>query len=125
AVSSPGGCWRGMPWLPWSREGMTALGPGLRAAVWLAGLVLGLGAEWLAGSSQSVPEAGADLAGGGALIGGGLLAWSRRPQSRVGLLLTLTGFTWFLGTLAGSRARGVAAGGPAPLFLPPCPLLPP
>jgi len=106
-----------MRWLRWSRDGMTALGPRLRAAVWLAGLVLGLGAEWLAGSSQSVPEAGADLAVGWALIGCGLLAWSRRPQSRVGLLLTLTGFTWFLGTLAGSRAGGVAAVGAALLFV--------
>jgi signal transduction histidine kinase len=96
---------------------MTALGPRLRASAWLAGLVLGLGAEWLARSSQSLPEAGADLAVGWTLIGCGLLAWSRRPQSRVGLLVALTGFAWFLGTLAGSRIGGVAAVGAALLFV--------
>jgi signal transduction histidine kinase len=86
-------------------------------AAWLAGLVVGLGAEWLARSSQSLPEAGADLAVGWALIACGLLGWSRRPQSRIGILLTLTGFTWFLGTLAGSRIGAVAALGAALLFV--------
>jgi len=106
-----------MRWLRWSRDGVTAPGPRLRAAAWLAGLVVGLGAEWLARSSQSLPEAGADLAVGWALIACGLLGWSRRPQSRIGLLLALTGFTWFLGTLAGSRIGGVAALGAALLFV--------
>jgi signal transduction histidine kinase len=106
-----------MRWLRWSRDGSTAPGPRLRAAAWLAGLVLGLGAEWLARSSQSLPEAGADLAVGWTLIACGLLAWSRRPQSRVGLLVVLTGFAWFLGTLAGSRIGGVATLGAALLFV--------
>jgi signal transduction histidine kinase len=86
-------------------------------AVWLAGLVLGLGAEWLARSSQSLPGAGADLTVGWTLIACGLLAWSRRPQNRVGLLIGLTGFAWFFGTLAGSRIGGVAAVGAALLFV--------
>jgi signal transduction histidine kinase len=103
--------------LRWSREATSGSGPRLRAAAWLAGLVLGLGAEWLARSSQSLPEAGADLAVGWALIGCGLVGWSRRPQSRVGPLLALTGFAWFLGTLAGSRIGGVAAFGAALLFV--------
>src|SRR5215470_17424333 len=106
-----------MRWLRSSGDGMSAPGPRLRAAAWLAGLVVGLGAEWLARSSQSLPEAGADLAVGWTLIACGLLAWSRRPQSRVGLLLALTGFAWFLGTLEGSRIGGVAALGTALLFL--------
>jgi signal transduction histidine kinase len=96
---------------------MTAPGPRLRAAAWLAGLALGLGAEWLARSSQSLPEAGADLAVGWALIGCGLLAWFRHPQSRIGLLVALTGFAWFFGTLAVSRIGGVAAVGAALLFV--------
>src|SRR6266851_6484405 len=108
---------RGMRWPRWFRDGVTAPGPRLRMAAWLAGLVVGLGAEWLARSSQSLPEAGADLAVGWALIACGLLGWSRRPQSRIGLLLALTGFTWFLGTLAGSRIGGVAALGAALLFV--------
>src|SRR5262249_25017994 len=41
----------------------------------------------------------------------------RRPGSRVGLLLTLTGIAWFLGTLADSRIEPVAALGAALLFL--------
>ena len=36
------------------------------------------------------------------LIGSGLIAWSRRPGSRVGPLVVISGFAWFLGTLAGS-----------------------
>jgi signal transduction histidine kinase len=106
-----------MRWPPWSRDGATVPGPRLRAGAWLAGLVLGLGAEWLARSSQSLPEAGADLAVGWTLIGCGLLAWSRRPQSRIGVLVALTGFAWFLGTLAGSRIGGVATLGAALLFV--------
>jgi len=106
-----------MRWLHSSRNGMTAPGPRFRAAAWLAGLVLGLGAEWLARSSQSLPEAGADLAVGWTLITCGLLAWTRRPQSRIGLLIGLTGFAWFFGTLAGSRIGGVAAAGAALLFV--------
>lgn len=92
-----------MRWLRWSREGMTGSASRLRGAVWLAGLVFGLGAEWLAGSGQSLTGAGADLAAGWALIGCGLVGWSRRPQSGVGPLLALTGFAWFSGTLT---ARG-------------------
>jgi signal transduction histidine kinase len=106
-----------MRWLRSSGDGMTAPGPRLRAAAWLAGLVVGLGAEWLARSSQSLPEAGADLAVGWTLIACGLLVWSRRPQSRVGLLVALTGFAWFLGTLAGSRIGAVATLGAALLFV--------
>jgi len=106
-----------MRWLRSSGDGMTAPGPRLRAAAWLGGLVVGLGAEWLARSSQSLPEAGADLAVGWTLIACGVLAWSRRPQSRVGLLVALTGFAWFLGTLAGSRIGDVATLGAALLFV--------
>ena len=40
----------------------------------------------------------ADLAVGWILIGCGLVAWDRRPESRVGALMSLAGFTWFLGT---------------------------
>jgi len=102
-----------MRWLRWSRDRITGPSPGLRKAAWPAGLVLGLGAEWLARSGQSLPAAAADLAVGWALIASGLVGWSHRPQSRVGPLLALTGFAWFLGTLAGSRIGAVAALGAA------------
>jgi len=75
-----------------SCDGMTRSASPLWTAAWPAGLVLGIAAEWLARSSQTLPEAGADLAVGWTLIGCGLLAWLRRPQSRVGLLTALTGF---------------------------------
>ena len=102
-----------MRWLRWSRDRITGPSPGLRKAAWPAGLVLGLGAEWLARSGQSLPAAAADLAVGWAIIACGLVGWSHRPQSRVGPLLALTGFAWFLGTLAGSRIGAVAALGAA------------
>ena len=89
----------------------------VRVAAWPAGLVAGLGAEWLAGSGQSLAAAVADLAVGWALIGCGLVCWSRRPQSRVGALLALAGFAWFLGTLARSSVGAVAALGTALLFV--------
>jgi signal transduction histidine kinase len=102
-----------MRWLRWSRDRITGPSPGLRKGAWPVGLVLGLGAEWLARSGQSLPAAAADLAVGWALIACGLVGWSHRPQSRVGPLLALTGFAWFLGTLAGSRIGAVAALGAA------------
>jgi signal transduction histidine kinase len=86
-------------------------------AAWPAGLVAGLGAEWLARSGQSLAAAVADLAVGWALIGCGLVCWSRRPQSRVGALLALAGFAWFLGTLRLSHIAAVAAVGTALLFV--------
>jgi signal transduction histidine kinase len=89
----------------------------LQEALWPAGLVLGLGAEWLARSGQSLAGAAGDLAVGWALIGCGLIAWSRRPQSRIGILLTATGFAWFLGTLAESDVGAIAAVGAALLTL--------
>ena len=41
----------------------------------------------------------ADLAVGCVLVVCGAIAWTRRPASRVGSLMSLAGFTWFLGTL--------------------------
>jgi signal transduction histidine kinase len=106
-----------MRFLRWFRDGLTGSPARLRQAGWLAGLVFGLGAEWLARSGQSLAAAAADLAVGWTLIGCGLAGWSRRPQSGVGPLLALTGFAWFCGTLAGSRIGVVAAVGAALLFL--------
>jgi signal transduction histidine kinase len=47
-----------------------------------------------------------DLVTGWTLAACGLVAWSRRSDSRVGPLLAVTGLTWFAGNLA---AAGVAA----------------
>jgi signal transduction histidine kinase len=43
-----------------------------------------------------------DLLAGWTIIGCGLAAWARRPQSRSGLLLTAAGFAWFLPDFASS-----------------------
>jgi signal transduction histidine kinase len=106
-----------MRFLRWFRDGLAGSAARLRQAGWLAGVVVGLGAEWLARSGQSLTAAGADLAVGWTLIGCGLAGWSRRPQSGVGPLLALAGFAWFCGTLAGSRIGVVAAVGAALLFV--------
>jgi signal transduction histidine kinase len=87
----------------------------VRQALWPAGFLLGLAAEWLALPGQSLLAAGGDLVTGLALIVCGLAAWSGRPESRVGVLLTLTGVAWFLGTFARSDNAAVAAAGAAVL----------
>jgi signal transduction histidine kinase len=97
-----------MRFLRSSRDGLAGSEPRLQMAVLLAGLVLGLGAEWAVGSRQSPLTAGVDLAVGWTVIACGLIAWARRPQSRVGPLIAITGFAWFLGTLADSDIDAVA-----------------
>jgi signal transduction histidine kinase len=93
------------------------LGTRHRTTLWIVGLLLGLVAEWFARSGQGIGMVLSDLVVGWTLIACGLIAWSRRPRSRVGGLLTATGFAWFLGTLAGSELDIVAAFGAATLTL--------
>jgi signal transduction histidine kinase len=74
--------------------------------VGLAGVALGLTAEWV-GFGWSDPLYWIpDLAVGWILIGCGLVAWRRRPESRTGPLMAATGFTWFVGNFS---EVGVAA----------------
>jgi signal transduction histidine kinase len=77
-----------------------------RGLVGLAGVALGLTAEWV-GTGWGDPRHWIpDLAVGWTFIGCGLIAWTRRPESRTGALLAATGFTWFVGNFANV---GVAA----------------
>jgi signal transduction histidine kinase len=76
------------------------------AAVIAAGIVLGPVAAAAAYPSGELGLALADLAAGWALIGSGLVAWMRRPDSRFGPLTIASGAAWFAGDLA-----------PAALFL--------
>ena len=41
---------------------------------------------------------------GWSFVGTGLYAWRRRPESRFGFLMVLTGFAWFLGPVYASDA---------------------
>jgi hypothetical protein len=70
--------------------------------------VLGLTAEW---SGYGWGDPGhwiPDLAVGWCLIGCGFIASARRPESRSGVLMSATGFTWFLGNFAGVGVSVVA-----------------
>src|SRR5262245_47526721 len=66
-----------------------------------AGIAFGLVAEWFAREdAPSDALAAADFAVGFVLVVCGAVAWTKRPASRVGALMALAGWTWFLGTLA-------------------------
>jgi DNA-binding NarL/FixJ family response regulator len=65
------------------------------------GVVFGVAAEWVSYDGGGVAKAAADLAVGCILVAGGAVAWGRRPESRVGGIMSLAGVTWFLGTLVG------------------------
>jgi signal transduction histidine kinase len=73
--------------------------PRLRLGLLLAGLALGTAAELAAYDTLGPGLAVADLAVGWVLLVSGFIAWTRRPASRVGLLMIGGGSTWFLGTL--------------------------
>jgi signal transduction histidine kinase len=98
------------------------LGHGVRLAIGVGAVVFGVLAEWLGGPWSS-PSALADLAAGWALVGFGLIAWSRRPGSRVGPLIVISGFAWFLGTLAGSGIGLLATVGALSLTIHRAPLV--
>jgi signal transduction histidine kinase len=89
----------------------------LRLTLLPAGVALGLYAEWAAlrrgpleeaASAAEIRLAVADFVVGLILIGCGIVAWSRRPESWTGLLLALSGLTWYLGTFAASGRFGYA-----------------
>ena len=77
---------------------------GLLAGLGGAGACVGIGAEWVsvAGAfGYSAIDVVRDIAVGWAFLAAGLVAWSLRPASRVGPLMVVVGFTWFIGN-AGS-----------------------
>src|SRR5918992_6216726 len=69
----------------------------------VAGLALGLAALALVTTSDRDDESAAwivlALTLGWGFAGAGIFAWWRRPENRVGPLMTLVGFLWFLGAL--------------------------
>jgi signal transduction histidine kinase len=78
------------------------------ALTWLAGVALGLTAEWVGFGWGDPRRWIPDLAVGWSLIGCGLVAWEQRPESRTGPLMAATGFTWFLGNFAQVGVAAVA-----------------
>ena len=68
--------------------------------LWPAAVVLGVVAVWNAYELEEIRHWLPDLVVGWTFLGCGLVAWSRRPQSRTGLLLAATGLAWFAGSLA-------------------------
>jgi signal transduction histidine kinase len=72
----------------------------LRLALLPLGIAFGLVAEWASSGTGERALDAADFAVGCVLVTCGVVAWERRSTSRVGPLMALGGFTWFLGTLA-------------------------
>jgi hypothetical protein len=84
----------------------------LRYALWPAGLAFGVAAEWV-GRPDLIAL---DAAAGFALVFLGLVAWSRRPGSRAGPIMSAAGLAWFLGTLWAPAADVVAGNNYAPII---------
>jgi hypothetical protein len=72
----------------------------LRLGLWPAAAVVGIVAEMAAGGGAAAGRIVLDLLTGWALIACGLIAWDRRPESRIGALMVVAGFAWFAGKLA-------------------------
>ena len=68
--------------------------------VGLAGVAVGLVAEWVGTGWKEPGQWIPDLAVGWTFIGCGLIAAWKRPESRIGWLMVATGFTWFLGNFS-------------------------
>jgi signal transduction histidine kinase len=74
----------------------------------LAAVAVGLAAEWV-GFGWGDPRYWIpDLAVGWTFIGCGLIAVRQRPESRSGLLMAATGFTWFVGNFTRAGVVAVA-----------------
>src|SRR5215203_4517058 len=77
-------------------------------ALAVAGLALGLAALALVTTSDREDDPAAwivlALTLGWGFTGAGVFAWWRRPENRIGPLMTLVGFMWFLGALSSADA---------------------
>ena len=74
--------------------------PRIRVIIGVIGLAWGLASEALYyRSGAPAPDVLRDLAVGWTYLFGGLAIWSSRPANPTGRLMTLVGFTWFIGNL--------------------------
>jgi hypothetical protein len=76
--------------------------------IWLAGVAVGLTAEWVGFGWGDPRHWIPDLAVGWSFIGCGLIAARQRSESRCGPLMVATGFTWFVGNFAQVGVAAVA-----------------
>ena len=83
---------------------MRRIGP----LLWPGAFALGFAAEWVAFGWSEPRQWIPDLVTGWALIGCGLIASARRPESRSGILMAVSGFTWFLGNFGAVHVDAVA-----------------
>ncbi len=79
---------------------MTSTTQRLHLLLWPAAAALGVAAEWVAFDWTDPGWWIPDLVVGWTFIGCGLIAATRRSDSRSGPLMAVTGFTWFLGNFA-------------------------
>jgi hypothetical protein len=84
----------------------------VRLLLWSAGALFGIAAEWIFFGWGDPRHWVPDLVTGWTLIACGLVAWSRRPDSRSGVLMAAASFSWFLGNFA---TTGVAPAEEDPL----------
>jgi signal transduction histidine kinase len=81
----------------------------LRVTMWAAvAVAVGLTAEWTSERFGHPERWVPDLVTGWVVVACGLVAWSRRPDRRVGLLLTATGLLWFVGNFASVQVEALA-----------------
>jgi signal transduction histidine kinase len=87
---------------------------GLRRALWT---IAAIGALTLATETALMAEADfvddeavwivLNFVIGGGFLGVGLYAWWRRPENRVGMLMVVTAFAWFIGVLTNVEPAGL------------------
>jgi signal transduction histidine kinase len=75
--------------------------------LWPAGFAVGLAAQWSLIGSGATGEWVPDLVTGWTLIGCGLVAWRRWPETRSGALLGVVGVAWFVPNLASGDIRAI------------------
>jgi signal transduction histidine kinase len=69
---------------------------------------VGIAAEWVLYGWGDPRDWVPDLVTGWSLIGCGLVAWSRRPESRSGMLMAASGFAWFAANFATTGVGTIA-----------------
>ena len=123
APSSSGHAWSSNPRRQlWPRRAIDAtICRTMRAKVFLlvlAALAAGAGATWLAANASpgrpTEPGPYLTLLVGASLIGSGLASWRARPDSRLGLVMVVTGFLWFAGLLSEATDGAVYTRGRRP-----------